>query len=121
MDSLPLALLGLRDGSTTPRLARFRMSLPGFAMKPSQVKSLLAPVSCWRLIKPSPSNLWVSSTSRASAVRWRLTMCWLPQFPNRTDVRFSNRPVGVKRFQALQYSDGNVARGLVLLYGLGTS
>jgi len=34
---------------------------------------------------------------------------------------FSNRPVGVKRFQALQYSDGNVARGLVLLYGLGTS
>src|SRR6516165_3436681 len=36
-------------------------------------------------------------------------------------VRFSNRPVGVKRFQALQYSDGNVARGLVLLYGLGTS
>ena len=36
-------------------------------------------------------------------------------------VRFSNRPVGVKRFRALQYSDGNVARGLVLLYGLGTS
>src|SRR6516225_5996188 len=39
----------------------------------------------------------------------------------RFDDRFSNRPVGVKRFQALQYSDGNVARGLVLLYGLGTS
>src|SRR6516165_7930096 len=37
------------------------------------------------------------------------------------NVRFSNRPVGVKRFQALQYSGGNVARGLVLLYGLGTS
>ena len=36
-------------------------------------------------------------------------------------VCFSNRPVGVKRFQALQYSVGNVARGLVLLYGLGTS
>ena len=38
-----------------------------------------------------------------------------------SDVRFSNRPVGVKRFRALQYGDGNVARGLVLLYGLGTS
>src|SRR6516225_2940722 len=37
-----------------------------------------------------------------------------------SNVRFSNRPVGVKRFQAVQYSDGNVARGLVLLYGLGT-
>ena len=36
------------------------------------------------------------------------------------DVRFSNRPVGVKRFQAIHDSDGNVARGLLLLYGLGT-
>ena len=36
------------------------------------------------------------------------------------DVRFSNRPAGVKRFQAIHGSDGNVARGLVLLYGLGT-
>jgi hypothetical protein len=35
-------------------------------------------------------------------------------------VRFSNRPVGVKRFQAIHGSGGNVARGLVLLYGLGT-
>src|SRR6516162_11406492 len=42
-------------------------------------------------------------------------------FRSIANVRFSNRPVGVKRFQALQYSDGNVARGLVLLYGLGTS
>ena len=36
------------------------------------------------------------------------------------NVRFSNRPAGVKRFQAIHGSDGNVARGLVLLYGLGT-
>ena len=36
------------------------------------------------------------------------------------NVRFSNRPAGVKRFQAIRGSDGNVARGLVLLYGLGT-
>jgi hypothetical protein len=35
-------------------------------------------------------------------------------------VRFSNRPVGVKRFQAIHGSGGNVARGLVLLYGIGT-
>src|SRR6516162_2992911 len=35
-------------------------------------------------------------------------------------VCFSNRPAGVKRFQAIHGSDGNVARGLVLLYGLGT-
>jgi hypothetical protein len=36
-----------------------------------------------------------------------------------SDVRFSNRPVWVKRFQAIhQYSVG-VARGLVLLFGIG--
>src|SRR5215472_1998673 len=34
-------------------------------------------------------------------------------------VCFSNRPVGVKRFQALRHCGVDVARGLVLLYGLG--
>jgi hypothetical protein len=36
------------------------------------------------------------------------------------DVRFSNRPVGVKRFQAVHDSGVDVTRGLVLLYGIGT-
>ena len=33
---------------------------------------------------------------------------------------FSNRPVGVKRFQTIHDSGVNVTRGLVLLYGIGT-
>jgi len=37
-----------------------------------------------------------------------------------TDVRFSNRPVEVKRFQTVHGSGVDVARGLVLLYGIGT-
>jgi len=36
------------------------------------------------------------------------------------DVRFSNRPAGVKRFQAIHDRGVNVTRGLVLLYGIGT-
>lgn len=36
------------------------------------------------------------------------------------DVRFSNRPVGVKRFQATHHCSVNVARGLALLSGIGT-
>ena len=37
------------------------------------------------------------------------------------DVRFSNRPVGVKRFQAIHHHyDVDVAHGLVLLFGIGT-
>jgi hypothetical protein len=36
------------------------------------------------------------------------------------DVRFSNRPVGVKRFQTIHHCSVDVARGLVLLFGIGT-
>src|SRR5215472_12116044 len=35
------------------------------------------------------------------------------------DVCFSNRPAGVKRFQAIRHCGVDVARGLVLLSGLG--
>ena len=38
----------------------------------------------------------------------------------RTDVRFSNRPFGVKHFQTIHQCDVDVARGLVLLFGIGT-
>src|SRR6516225_9146808 len=40
---------------------------------------------------------------------------------NRCDVCFSNRPVGVKRFQAIHHCGLDVARGLVLLSGLGAN
>jgi hypothetical protein len=41
--------------------------------------------------------------------------------PNRpTHVHFSNRPVEVKRFQTIHGCGVDVARGLVLLYGIGT-
>ena len=39
------------------------------------------------------------------------------QFAN---VRFSNRPFGVKRFQTIRHHSVDVARGLVLLFGIGT-
>jgi hypothetical protein len=35
-------------------------------------------------------------------------------------VRFSNRPVGVKRFQTIHRYSVDVAHGLVLLFGIGT-
>jgi hypothetical protein len=35
-------------------------------------------------------------------------------------VRFSNRPFGVKHFQTFYQHSGDVARGLVLLFGIGT-
>jgi hypothetical protein len=37
-----------------------------------------------------------------------------------SDVCFSNRPFGVKRFQTIHYYGVDIARGLVLLFGIGT-
>ena len=39
--------------------------------------------------------------------------------PGQND-RFSNRPSGVKRFQTIRHHSVDVARGLVLLFGIGT-
>src|SRR5215831_4902316 len=39
---------------------------------------------------------------------------------HQTNVRFSNRPFGVKRFQTIHHLSVSVARGLVLLFGIGT-
>ena len=36
-------------------------------------------------------------------------------------VRFSNRPFKVKRFQTIHRTSVDVARGLVLLFGIGTN
>ena len=36
------------------------------------------------------------------------------------NVRFSNRPFGVKHFQTIHRSSVDVAHGLVLLFGIGT-
>src|SRR5450631_1559092 len=43
-----------------------------------------------------------------------------PQALTWLDVRFSNRPFGVKRFQTIHQFSVDAARGLVLLFGIGT-
>jgi hypothetical protein len=50
----------------------------------------------------------------------RLIGCESSQRPLPNHVRFSNRPFGVKRFQAIHHSSVDVAHGLVLLFGIGT-
>src|ERR1700731_1612580 len=42
------------------------------------------------------------------------------KIPIQIDDRFSNRPFGVKRFQTIHHCSVDVARGLVLLFGIGT-
>jgi hypothetical protein len=37
-----------------------------------------------------------------------------------SDVRFSNRPFGVKHFQTVRRCSVDVTHGLVLLFGIGT-
>src|SRR5262245_41459620 len=54
---------------------------------------------------------------RLPAMKTRLRADVAPGYGH---VRFSNRPFGVKRFQTIHQHSVNVARGLVLLFGIGT-
>ena len=47
-------------------------------------------------------------------------VCRATRIETLRNVRFSNRPVGVKRFQTIHRYSVDVARGLVLLSGIGT-
>ena len=40
--------------------------------------------------------------------------------PASNNVRFSNRPFGVKHFQTIHHCGVDVAHGLALLFGIGT-
>jgi hypothetical protein len=56
---------------------------------------------------------------------WRMQrdVCPWPvadEFPAGSDVRFSNRPFEVKQFQTTRLCNVDVARGLALLFGIGT-
>jgi hypothetical protein len=58
--------------------------------------------------------LWVKSRHHALKVR-------CPLYPQKSIcVRFSNRPIRVKRVQSIHDCGVDVARGLALLFGIGT-
>ena len=63
-----------------------------------------------RLQKINPAALWGEASEMG---------CRLLQITH-SDVRFSNRPFGVKHFQTIHHCSVDVARGLVLLFGIGT-
>ena len=46
--------------------------------------------------------------------------CCAPRQSAASHVRFSNRPVGVKRYQTIHDCGVDVTRGLVLLFGIGS-
>ena len=62
-------------------------------------------------------------TSQQRAVAFRDSMRglgWIDGRNVKIDVRFSNRPFRVKRFQTIHHYSVDVAHGLVRLYGIGT-
>src|ERR1035441_9445404 len=75
-----------------------------------------------RLLSTPTRNVGAGFTAPISAQRIDREMVHQPVLPGRSgDVRFSNRPFGVKHFQAFHHRHSvDVARGLVLLYGIGT-
>src|ERR1700687_4232950 len=62
----------------------------------------------------------VSGTARESVVREAFKTLLKDWGNARGDVRFSNRPFGVKHFQTIRRCGVDVTHGLVLLFGIGT-
>ena len=67
----------------------------------------------------SPPTREVLLQRTAGPYIW-VTRDWHDLASRRSDVRFSNRPFGVKHFQTIHHFSVDVARGLALLFGLGT-
>ena len=65
------------------------------------------------IIQSSPGFAWLTGHRFTITDNLRQTLI-------RLNVRFSNRPVGVKRFQTIHHYSVDVAHGLVLLFGIGT-
>src|SRR5215204_4596151 len=68
-----------------------------------------------------------SSTSGLGPEGDMAVLCGHVRFPHKRTsggrsrhVRFSNRPIGVKRFQTIHRCSVDVAHGLALLFGIGT-
>src|SRR5580704_11381671 len=64
----------------------------------------------------------MSGDGKRSVAEWSKLPRPSSTLPKRTssNVRFSNRPFGVKHFQTIHQCSVDVARGLVLLFGIGT-
>jgi hypothetical protein len=94
----------LRLECLTPRSSRR-------SARPSSALDQMA--NCGRRNAPDRA----ASPSRVSGfVHWH--KCEVPTVSS--NVRFSNRPFGVKHFQTIHHRGVDVARGLVLLSGIGT-
>src|SRR5258705_6572744 len=65
------------------------------------------------LHRPMLQNREESSCQTGAVHTWHFSDLSGPA----ADVRFSNRPFGVKRFQTIHHCNVDVARGLVLLFG----
>src|SRR5262249_41338564 len=76
--------------------------------------------SCWTRTERRGAS--ATGDGRSPALNVFRPFSWaVYSLTRRSDVRFSNRPFRVKRFQTIHDSGVNVARGLALLSGLGTN
>jgi hypothetical protein len=81
---------------------------------------LQAPAAGCRIcLKPSGHHR-EQRVSGVAPVRHRYILSGCQVCALSPDVRFSNRRFGVKRFQTIHHCSVDVARGLVLLFGIGT-
>src|SRR3989337_4290791 len=74
----------------------------------------------WGLGTPSPAPVYSVDGSSSGTALTPSRQPGSQRANHRPNVRFSNRPFGVKRFQTIHQFSVDAARGLVLLFGIGT-
>ena len=99
----------IRRATSTCVVSSCRLASPGKRSTRTAIRQIVVP---WIL---GPSQ---AASIRRSPVNVRLwPKCEVPTGAG--NVCFSNRPFGVKRFQTIHQHSVDVARGLVLLFGIG--
>ena len=110
-----IGAVGLRSMMQTKDFVSYRCFSPGQRQQATPRygnvvrKALLAILRC----KPDGEKLHTANELGRVLIKSRSVIATI-------NVRFSNRPFGVKRFQTIHHYSVDVAHGLVLLYGIGT-
>src|SRR5262245_52389174 len=99
----------MKDGEVIDRIVRGEKPADSLVMGGNQIAAQAINISS----SPAPAGDRIPSSTPGYGTKAD------NKFSAR-NVRFSNRPLRVKRFQAIHHSGVNVARGLSLLFGLGT-
>src|SRR5258705_544370 len=93
------------------------VAIPSPMPDAAPVTNAVLPASSFTCVLPVQADTLAPKRQVCPRTAYDRTFARLGSVP---DVRFSNRPFGVKHFQTIHQCGVDVARGLLLLFGIGT-